>query len=323
MSTELLIGELANQFGLSTQAIRYYERLGLLTNPQRTDSGYRLYCQEAVERLKFIRKAQNFGLSLQEIKQLIEIDIYSESSHITFKGMLQQHLQDIDQQIYKLTHTYQALSRKFEQINYLVPEAEKAYNLTNYQGSLLNLMEEIESKAEIKENNNLIDKAHSLLQLYSSGQRNFQGIELIGAKLNGAILNDSDLSQAELMLASLNEACLEKTKLQGAYLSGADLIGAYLRQAELMGADLIGSDLTDADLTDANLISCNLGGACLQNANLKGTNLSEAIFVGTDLRGADLTDAIVLGSNFYGANLEGVKGDLRSIETCCQRRHEA
>ena len=314
MPSGLLIGELANQFGLSSQAIRYYERLGLLTTPKRTDSGYRLYSQEAVERLQFIRKAQNFGLSLQEIKQLIELDLNSESSHVAFKDMLQQHLQDIDNQINKLTQTYQALSRKFEQTNHLVPEAERDYNLTSFQGSLLNLMEEVENKAQINENINLIDKAHNLLQLYISGERNFQGIELIGAKLNGAILNDSDLSQAELMLASLNEACLEKTKLQGAYLSGADLIGADLREAELTGADLIGSDLTDADLTDAHLISCNLGGACLENASLKGANLSEAIFIGADLRGADLTDAILIGSNFYGANLKGVKGDLQAIE---------
>ena len=322
MSSKLLIGDLANQFGLSTQAIRYYERLGLLTTPPRTDTGYRLYSPEAVKRLQFIRKAQNFGLSLQEIKQLVELDIYSESSHVAFKGMLQNHLQNIDQQINKLTQTYQALSRKFEQINQLVPEEDQDGGFANYQGSLYNLMEEIESKVQINDNSNLIDKAHNLLQLYSSGERNFQGIELIGAKLNGAILNDSDLSQAELMLASLNEACLEKTKLHGAYLSGADLIGAYLRQAELTGADLIGSDLTDADLTEANLISCNLGGACLKDASLRGANLSEAIFIGADLQGADLTDAIIIGSNFYGANLEGVQGDLQSIKRCCQRQKD-
>ena len=319
MSPELLIGELANQFGLSTQAIRYYERLGLLTPPQRTDSGYRLYSPDALERLKFIRKAQNFGLSLQEIKQLIELDLDSISSHIAFKGLLKKHLQNIDQQINKLTRTYQALSRKFEQTNYLVTDQEENYNLSNYQGSLLNLMEEIESKAQISDDYSLSDRAHNLLKLYSSGERNFQGIELIGAKLNGAILNEADLSQAELMLASLNEACLEKTKLQESYLSGADLIGAYLQQAELTGADLIGSDLTDADLTNASLISCNLGGACLKNTNLRGANLSEAILIGADLQGADLTDAIVLGSNFYGANLEEVQGDLEAIDLCGKR----
>ncbi|ELS05157.1 putative transcriptional regulator [Xenococcus sp. PCC 7305] len=315
MSSGLLIGELANQFGLSTQAIRYYERLGLLTTPQRTDNGYRLYSQEALERLKFIRKAQNFGLSLQEIKQLIELDIYSPSSHVAFKKMLQGHLQEIDQQIYKLTNTSQILRRKFEQTNYLIPEPGKVYSLSDYQGSLLSLMEEVEKKAQINHKANLIDKAYNLLQLYSSGERNFRGIELIGAKLNEAILNGCDLSCAELMLASLNEACLEKTKLQGSYLSGADLIGADLREAELTRADLIGSDLTDADLTNSHLISCNLGGACLKNASLKGANLSEAILIGADLQGADLTGAMVLGSNFYGANLEGAKGDLRDIET--------
>ncbi len=309
MRSGLLIGELANQFGLSTQAIRYYERLGLLTTPKRTDKGYRIYSQAALDRLKFIRQAQNFGLSLQEIKQLIELDLNSESSHIAFQDMLQIHLQDLEQEIKTLDYAYQALRRKLEQANYLVSQNE----LNHHQGSLFNLMQEIEVRAEINHSEHLKDKAHSLLHLYSSGERNFHGIELIGAKLNGAILNNSDLSQSELMLANLNEACLEKTKLQGAYLSGADLIGADLRAAELTKADLIGSDLTNADLTNAYLVSCNLGGACLKNAILRGANLSEAIFIGADLRGADLTDAMILGSNFYGANLEGVKGDLQAI----------
>ena len=314
MHSGLLIGEIANQFGLSTQAIRYYERLGLLTTPKRTDKGYRLYSQDAVERVKFIRKAQNFGLSLQEIKQLIELDLDSKSSHLAFKSMLMRQLEDIEQQINTLSNTYQALQRKFEQADYLVPEIGKAFHRNNYQGSLLNLMQEIENRVKTNHDDILIDKAHHLLQLYSSGERNFQGIELIGAKLHGAILNDSDLSKSELMLANLNEACLENTKLQGSYLSGADLIGADLREAELTKADLIGADLTDADLTNCYLVNCNLGGACLRNTNLTGANLSEAILIGADLRGADLTDAMVLGSNFYGANLEGVKGDLRTID---------
>lgn len=310
MCSGLLIGELANQFGLSTQAIRYYERLGLLTTPKRTNKGYRLYSKAALERLKFIRKAQNFGLSLQEIKQLIELDLDSKSSRLAFKGMLQKHLQDIDREINTLNKAYQTLGRKLEHLNYLVPEIDQ----DNYQGSLFNLIQEVESRAEINHNGNSIDKAQNLLQLYISGERNFQGIELIGAKLNGAILNDSDLSQSELMLANLNEACLDKTKFQGSYLSGADLIGANLREADLTKADLIGADLTNADLTNAYLVNSNFGGACLKSTILKGANLSEAVFIGADLRDADLTDAMVLGCNFYGANLEGVKGNLQEID---------
>ncbi|BAZ47239.1 transcriptional regulator (plasmid) [Chondrocystis sp. NIES-4102] len=65
-----LIGELSDRVGISAHTIRYYERLGLLEPPRRTESQYRIYGQENEERLRFIQKAKKFGLSLDEIKQL-------------------------------------------------------------------------------------------------------------------------------------------------------------------------------------------------------------------------------------------------------------
>ncbi len=67
----LFIGELSKQTSVSTKTIRYYEEFGLLSKPKRTDSRYRLYTQEDVEKLKFIKKAQGFGLKLSEIKEII------------------------------------------------------------------------------------------------------------------------------------------------------------------------------------------------------------------------------------------------------------
>ena len=306
MKSGIFIGKLAEQFGISTQAIRYYERIGLLPPPTRNQKGYRIYSQEAVERLFFIRTAQKFGLSLQEIKELIKLDSDGNlASYQGFKQMLQKHLLELEDKINKLNKDHQSLSLKIEKFNNLVPEPEERSSTDTYSGSLLQLMQEIESLCAASEDMNKIHQANELLEMYNNGQRNFQGIELIGAKLNGAILNGADLSQSELMLASLNEACLEQTKLQEAYLSGADMIGAYLHSADLAGATLIGVDLTEANLTEANLIKCNLGGACLRNANLRGANLSEAVLIGADLQGADLTDAITVGTNFYQANLEG------------------
>lgn len=65
------IGDLAQRAGASIHTIRYYEEEGLLEKPQRSDGRFRLYSNEAVERLKFIRKAQQLGLSLSEIKKII------------------------------------------------------------------------------------------------------------------------------------------------------------------------------------------------------------------------------------------------------------
>ena len=57
--------------GVST--VRYYERAGLLPQPDRTASSYRLYPDEAVARLRFIRRAQQLGFTLEEIKGLLEL----------------------------------------------------------------------------------------------------------------------------------------------------------------------------------------------------------------------------------------------------------
>lgn len=65
------IGEVAKESGLSIDTIRYYERLGLVEKPIRSDGGFRLYTKQTVEKLKFIKRAQGLGLTLSEIKQII------------------------------------------------------------------------------------------------------------------------------------------------------------------------------------------------------------------------------------------------------------
>ena len=65
------IGELAEQAGTSTKAIRYYEQIGILTPPARTAAGYRTYDEAAMGRLSFVRAAQAVGLTLAEIRQII------------------------------------------------------------------------------------------------------------------------------------------------------------------------------------------------------------------------------------------------------------
>lgn len=64
----MLIAQLERRSGLSRDTIRYYERLGLITTPQRGDNGYRLYSDRVVFELNFIAKAQEVGFTLQQIK---------------------------------------------------------------------------------------------------------------------------------------------------------------------------------------------------------------------------------------------------------------
>ena len=64
----LTIGELAKRGNVATSLLRYYEKEGLLEPVGRTESGYRLYAPDAVRHLRFIRRAQRYGFSLNDIK---------------------------------------------------------------------------------------------------------------------------------------------------------------------------------------------------------------------------------------------------------------
>ncbi|QJU58252.1 heavy metal-responsive transcriptional regulator [Sphingomonas sp. AP4-R1] len=67
------IGELAAAAGVGRDTIRYYERMGLLRAPERTAAGYRIYDQTDLERVNFIRSAQDLGFTLEQARQLLEL----------------------------------------------------------------------------------------------------------------------------------------------------------------------------------------------------------------------------------------------------------
>lgn len=69
----MLIGELADAGGVTSQAVRFYERKGLLPEAERGANGYRVYDQSALTRLRFINVAQAAGLSLSEIRSIIDL----------------------------------------------------------------------------------------------------------------------------------------------------------------------------------------------------------------------------------------------------------
>ena len=69
----LLIGRLAKLSGVKPDTIRFYERSGLLPKPQRLASGYRIYDDAALKQVRFIRKAQSLGFSLDEIRRIMSL----------------------------------------------------------------------------------------------------------------------------------------------------------------------------------------------------------------------------------------------------------
>ena len=67
------ISELAEKCGVNKETIRYYERVGLLSEPSRTNAGYRIFSNESVNRIKFIKRMQDLGFTLAEITKLLGV----------------------------------------------------------------------------------------------------------------------------------------------------------------------------------------------------------------------------------------------------------
>src|SRR4051794_3733044 len=95
----LKIGEVAEQAGVNLETIRYYEREELLPKPPRLRSGYRIFSETTVDRVRFIKRAQELGCSLFEIKQLLSLRIDHERDSAKMKALAQAKLADIEDKI--------------------------------------------------------------------------------------------------------------------------------------------------------------------------------------------------------------------------------
>ena len=93
------IGQLAGEVGITTEAVRYYEKVGLLAPPTRTASGYRDYDNPALTRLRFIRTAQTVGFTLGEIGEILELRDHGEAPCDHVRALIAQHAADLEQRI--------------------------------------------------------------------------------------------------------------------------------------------------------------------------------------------------------------------------------
>ena len=96
---ETFIGALAKHAGVPIKTIRYYEDIGLLPEPARSASRYRLYSPEAVDRLQFIKKAQNLGLQLRDVKEILDLADRGRCPCGHVQGVLKARLADLKQKI--------------------------------------------------------------------------------------------------------------------------------------------------------------------------------------------------------------------------------
>ena len=99
MVKSLTIGHLAKETGVSLETVRYYERRGLLPKPPRSASGYRLFPAEAARRLRFIRRAQELGFSLREIRELLSLRVSPKASSAEVRKRAEGKIAEIDAKI--------------------------------------------------------------------------------------------------------------------------------------------------------------------------------------------------------------------------------
>ncbi len=106
----MTIGKLARDIGIGAGTLRYYERLGLLAPSERTASGYRKYGEAAARRLRFIRRAQALGFTLEEVAELLKLSDNPRASARQVKKATQAKIADIEQRIDALARMKQGLA---------------------------------------------------------------------------------------------------------------------------------------------------------------------------------------------------------------------
>jgi DNA-binding transcriptional MerR regulator len=111
----LQIGQVAQKTGLSIDAIRFYEKEGLVPRPARTQGGYRLYRQREVADLEFIQKAQQLGFSLKEIRELFSIQRHPQETCVHVRNLIAQKLAVVRGKIEELQTLEAALGASLKQ----------------------------------------------------------------------------------------------------------------------------------------------------------------------------------------------------------------
>jgi Cd(II)/Pb(II)-responsive transcriptional regulator len=121
MVISLKIGELAKLTGSQIQTIRYYEREGLLAFPNRSSGNYRLYDEEHIERLSFIRHCRSLDMTLEEIRALLKFRDKPESNCGEVNHLLDEHIQHVADRLKELKE----LQKQLKNLRQLCEDAQQ------------------------------------------------------------------------------------------------------------------------------------------------------------------------------------------------------
>ena len=99
---QMTIGQLSKAGGVKVTTIRYYESIGLMGEPDRSDSGQRLYSDEAVHRLSFIRHARDLGFPMDAVRELMKLQTEPGSDCSAVDAIAREHLNDVRKRLGQL-----------------------------------------------------------------------------------------------------------------------------------------------------------------------------------------------------------------------------
>ena len=137
MELELRVGSIAKKAGVGVQTLHYYERIGLLPKPTRSEANYRLYSPDALRRVRFIKKAQALGFKLEEIKQILDLRSHGRAPCRKVTELGQKHLRDIDARLAQLRRYRREVARS------LTSWREKTAHRRNCAGEFCDLIERL------------------------------------------------------------------------------------------------------------------------------------------------------------------------------------
>lgn len=108
------IGQVAARAGVNIDTVRYYERRGLLEEPERRPSGYREYPEETVPLIRFVKRAQDLGFTLKEIDELISLRDGAGKHRKEVRALAEAKMRDINQKLARLQAMRSALNGLLE-----------------------------------------------------------------------------------------------------------------------------------------------------------------------------------------------------------------
>lgn len=105
------IGKLAKEAGVGVETVRFYERKGLIKRPQKREVGFRVYSPEDISKIRFIKRAQELGFTLREVKELLDLQSKKKVTGGQVRDMADKKIADIRSKISDLSRMEKSLSR--------------------------------------------------------------------------------------------------------------------------------------------------------------------------------------------------------------------